>query len=207
MHSNGENKKRGLKTAIAILAVSLILIILYFGYNIFYPFISKYLFISDETLKQNKKVQSEIIENKTGYIVELTDKLIELTNTERKKAGLKPLQKHEKAETVAKYKVLEMAELGYFDHYSPKYGDIENQFLQFGGIVMNINASMIGENLAMFEGYDKNDIKPEDIITAWMNSPEHKENIVKKEYNSIGIAVYYTKDKKCYAAQEFLMAT
>ena len=74
------------------------------------------------------------------------------------------------------------------------------------GYVWGVEATVIGENLAKFEGYEKSAIKADEIVRAWMNSPEHKENILKKEYNAIGISVYFLKNKICFASQEFMYA-
>lgn len=203
MQQDVRNSKKGIKTAIIVLSILLMLLTLFFCYQIFYPYLSQ--LIEKEILKPNiGKITGEIKDNEEGYIREITDQMIQLTNDERKKAGLQVLEKNEKLAMVADYKVLEMSKLNYFDHVSPKYGKIANQFFQFGGIRLSIDADMIGENLAKFEGYDKAGIKPAEIIQAWMNSPEHMENILKKEYNAIGISVYFSEGKLCYAAQEFM---
>ena len=41
---------------------------------------------------------------------------------------------------------------------------------------------MIGENLAT--GY----CAPQDVVTGWMNSPGHRANILRPEFNEIGVA-------------------
>jgi len=217
-HQNEEDRpKRGIGAAIAVLSVILFLIALYFCYWVLYPYLYKYIDLDpsgqmskkyfSEIIKNNENVENAILDNKAGYINSLGNEIIKLTNVERKKEGLGSLKLNSKAKTVAEYKVLEMSKLNYFEHDSPKYGKIDNQFLQFGGIRLGADASVIGENLAMFEGYSKKAISAEEIVTAWMNSPEHRENILKKEYNEIGVSVYYTNDGKCYAAQEFLQTT
>lgn len=195
--------KKTIKAAIIVLFAFLILLTLFFCYEIFYPYLSQ-LFEMGISKPDIAKITGEIKDNEEGYIRGITDQMIQLTNEEREKAGLKPLKKNEKLLMVADYKVLEMSKLKYFDHTSPKYGKIANQFLQFGGIRLSIDTDIIGENLAKFEGYDKAAIKPAEIIEAWMNSPEHKENILKKEYDAIGISVYFAEGKICYAAQEFM---
>jgi uncharacterized protein YkwD len=215
--NEGERSRRGISAAIAVMSVILFLVVLYFCYWIFYPSLYKFVDLDPsgqmykkyfaESIKNKESTESAIKDKEAGYIASLGSEIIRLTNEERKKAGLGALKANDKAKTVAEHKVLEMSELNYFEHDSPKYGKIDNQFLQFGGIRLGADASVIGENLAMFEGYSKKSITAEEIVTAWMNSPEHKENILKKEYNQIGVSVYYTSDGKCYAAQEFLQTT
>jgi len=203
MHQNAGKSKKGIKAAIVVLSSVLVLLTFFFCYQIFHPYISQLIEIVFSKTDTGK-ISGEIKDNEEGYIREITDKMIQLTNDEREKAGLEALKENEKLTTVADYKTLEMSKLGYFDHVSPKYGKIANQFLQFGGIRLSLDTDVIGENLAKFEGYDKVAIKPEEIVEAWMNSPEHKENILKKEYNAIGISVYFSEGKICYAAQEFM---
>ena len=55
---------------------------------------------------------------------------------------------------------------------------------------------MFGENLA--QGYNS----PEEAVNAWMNSPEHKNNILTPGFSSGGIGVY-EQGGKWYWTQEF----
>ena len=80
----------------------------------------------------DSKFTDAIKEKEAGYMREIVDKMIELTNKERDRAGLKSLKKKEKFTAVADYKVLEMSKENYFEHISPTYGDIDKQFLEFG---------------------------------------------------------------------------
>ncbi len=40
------------------------------------------------------------------------------------------------------------------------------------------------------------------IVKAWMDSPEHRANILNEEFTRTGVSVIF-KDGKVYAAQEF----
>lgn len=53
-----------------------------------------------------------------------------------------------------------------------------------------------GENIAV--GYTK----PQDVVKAWMNSQKHRDNILNKTYNRIGIG-YKVIDGRAYWVQEF----
>ena len=67
----------------------------------------------------------------------------------------------------------------YFEHYSPSgkgaSDAAENAHYEY---------VMIGENIAM--GNFENDLV---LVDAWMNSPGHRANILKKDFSEIGIAV------------------
>ena len=56
---------------------------------------------------------------------------------------------------------------------------------------------LYGENLA--NNFDK----AEDVVAAWINSPIHKQNIVRKDFKSTSIQIYVTSDNKWYWAEEF----
>jgi uncharacterized protein YkwD len=58
---------------------------------------------------------------------------------------------------------------------------------------------MYGENLA--EGYHTAD----EVVNAWMASPEHKANILKPDFTTMGIGIA-NKNGKNYWAQIFGMA-
>lgn len=54
-----------------------------------------------------------------------------------------------------------------------------------------------GENLAKYY------FDVDDVINAWMNSPTHKENILRAQFTSVGIACYKTDNGGCFWAQSF----
>lgn len=55
---------------------------------------------------------------------------------------------------------------------------------------------MYGENLG--RGYNS----PDELVTAWMNSPEHRDNIL-FGFNTMAISTYRADDGSYYVAQEF----
>lgn len=105
------------------------------------------------------------------------EKLVELTNQSRVQIGEKPLKIDNKLELAALNKANNMLEYDYFEHYSP-YGLSPWDFIKESGY----SYIAAGENLAM-------DFKTsEGIHNAWMDSPLHKKNILKPEFEDIGIA-------------------
>ena len=54
-----------------------------------------------------------------------------------------------------------------------------------------------GENLAF--GYDTAD----EVVSAWMASPSHKDNILYPEFRTIALAIYKAEDGTYYSANEF----
>lgn len=56
---------------------------------------------------------------------------------------------------------------------------------------------MYGENLA--QNYNN----ANDLVTAWMNSPTHRELILTADYNTCGIGVYIAENGSVFVALEF----
>lgn len=118
------------------------------------------------------------------------------TNTERKKEGFVELTLNTKLSVGALAKADDMFKKGYFAHESPD-GKGPAEVAEAAGY----NYLIIGENLAL--GGFKDDA---DLVAAWMASPGHRENILRKEYKEIGIAVkkgIYEGDEVWIAVQEF----
>ena len=104
---------------------------------------------------------------------------IEWTNKNRADAGLPALTENKMLDQSAEKKVDDMFKNQYFEHISPSgkgVSDLAGE-VQYEYIV-------IGENLAL--GNFKDD---EALLTAWMNSPGHRANILNKRYTDIGVSV------------------
>lgn len=120
------------------------------------------------------------------------ERVVQLVNEERAKAGLDALYMDGKISDVARAKSKDMADLNYFAHYSPTYGMANDMLLRFG-----ITYSFWGENIAM--GQDN----PEIVVSEWMNSPGHRENILSPNFTFIGVGYYVDTDGTPYWTQIF----
>lgn len=103
----------------------------------------------------------------------------QIVNQERQKAGLAPLTLDAELSNVAMAKAKDMIAKNYFDHNSPTYGSPFDMMRSFG-----INYTAAGENIA------KGQTSPQAVMTDWMNSPGHRQNILSSNYDSIGVAYY-----------------
>ena len=56
----------------------------------------------------------------------------------------------------------------------------------------------VGENIAMGQHSSS------EVLTAWMNSPGHRANILNPGYRRIGVAAYRTPEGTVYWCQQFL---
>ncbi|MFS0576369.1 CAP domain-containing protein [Sporosarcina sp. 179-K 3D1 HS] len=102
--------------------------------------------------------------------------VLDLTNAERQKAGLKPLQIDSKLMNSARQKSNDMASNNYFSHTSPTYGSPFDQ-MKANGVTYRSAA----ENIAMGQR------TAEEVVKAWMESPGHRQNILTPEFTHIGI--------------------
>lgn len=119
--------------------------------------------------------------------------VLALTNEERKKAGLSPCAGSDaNLNRSAKAKSEDMAAKNYFAHDSPTYGDPFAMMRNFG-----VQYQSAGENIAMGQP------TPQEVVTAWMNSPGHRANILKPEFNYLGVG-YVLKNGKAYWTQQFI---
>ncbi|MEK7652873.1 MAG: CAP domain-containing protein [Patescibacteria group bacterium] len=104
--------------------------------------------------------------------------LIEMTNNYRQENGLNPLSVNYRLTQAAVNKARDILTNQSFSHTSPD-GRKFSQWIK----EVNYKYFYVGENLAI----DFND--PEDIFAAWLDSPSHKDNIIKPQYQEIGLAV------------------
>ena len=112
------------------------------------------------------------------------EQVITAVNKQRLSKKLPALIQNTKLNKSAQAKADDMAnpEHSYFSHISPK-NKKWSAFIKEADYDYNV----AGENLA--NGYDN----IEDMITAWMNSPSHRENIINKDVDETGIGIAYGK--------------
>lgn len=118
--------------------------------------------------------------------------VVQLVNAERQKYGLPALYYDPAISDVARTKSQDMAANHYFAHNSPTYGMASDMLLRFG-----ITWSAWGENIA--SGQDT----PEIVVSEWMNSPSHRENILSPNFTLIGVGYYVDSSGTPYWTQMF----
>ena len=116
--------------------------------------------------------------------------VIRLVNVKRAKYGLSPLTEHLELSRAARYKSQDMSDHQYFSHTSPTYGSPFEMMEAF-----DITFLSAGENIAC--GYGT----PAEVVSGWMNSPGHRDNILDPSFNQIGVG-YVAKGR--YWTQMFI---
>lgn len=106
-----------------------------------------------------------------------TSKLVDLLNYTRTSSGLNGLSVDERLTNAAVAKANDMFSKQYWSHYGPT-SESPWQFIKGSGY----NYVYAGENLA--KGFKD----AQSTHDAWLNSPTHRANLLKKEYTNVGIA-------------------
>lgn len=107
------------------------------------------------------------------------DQVVGLVNQARAQVGLPALSKDNRLAAMALDKAKDMDTNQYFDHISPTYGSPFDMMKAYG-----ITFKWAGENIA------KGQRSPQEVMTAWMNSPGHRANILQMNFTKIGVSYY-----------------
>lgn len=121
--------------------------------------------------------------------------LVDETNQQRQSDGVGALTVSPLLTAAAQDKANDMAQNGYFAHTSPS-GLTPWYWFEKVGYAF----SFAGENLAV------NFTDSQEVTNAWMNSPEHRANILDGNYTEVGIATAegtYDGKPAVYVAEEF----
>lgn len=114
-----------------------------------------------------------------GYATDIhVEQLLQETNTIRQAKGLPVLTVNQQLSQAAGKKAQDMFAKGYWAHNSPD-GATPWDFIAGSGY----RYVVAGENLA------KNFSTSQSVVQAWMESPTHRDNILKSSYREIGFAV------------------
>jgi len=108
-----------------------------------------------------------------------------LINHERRGHGEAPLSENARLLAAAQGHSEDMVSRDYFSHTTPTGEAFDTRILASGYVTHN-QAYMLGENIDCATLYLAT---PAATVTAWMNSPEHRENILNGEYRETGMGV------------------
>jgi uncharacterized protein YkwD len=107
-----------------------------------------------------------------------------LHNRERDARGLKPLRENAKLRRAAEGHSADMVAGGYFAHESRSGADMADRILRTG--YARRQGWSLGENIAWGTG---SLATAAEIHRAWMESPGHKANILRRQFREIGIGI------------------
>ncbi|MBK5425758.1 CAP domain-containing protein [Bacillus sp. TH30] len=145
---------------------------------------------NNNTQNETQKPAEQKPAEEAKSLSEFEQRVVELTNAERKKQGLSALQIDTELSKVARIKSEDMQKNNYFDHNSPTYGSPFDMMKKFG-----ISYKSAGENIAQGQR------TPEEVVQAWMNSAGHRANILNSGFTHIGVGYVESGN---YWTQQFI---
>jgi uncharacterized protein YkwD len=136
---------------------------------------------STTTLKQTELSQKSIISSKSKPtdLRELELAIFNEINNVRQQYGVHPLRWDDRVAEVARKHSEDMVKRNYYGHISPEGKSAQNRMFQSG------IGCFAGENIEQAYTYDS----AETIVKRWLDSKEHRKNILSKEYGRTGIGI------------------
>lgn len=116
-----------------------------------------------------------------------TSRWLNIINAERSRYGLPALKRNRSLEKTARFYAMDMGKRGYYSHYSPEGKDVSDRLRMITetyNLAPPVNWAAIGENI------DKDEATPEAVHASLMNSPQHRENILRSNFTDIGLGFY-----------------
>ncbi|MEV5529515.1 CAP domain-containing protein [Streptomyces prunicolor] len=111
-----------------------------------------------------------------GNLARTADRVVESTNAERARAGLRALAVDPLLAAAAQAHSTDMVARAFYSHTSPDGSQPWDRAAAAGA-----RRRTIGENIACGQR------TPAEVVEGWMNSPGHRANILKPDFTHIGI--------------------
>ncbi|HYY63341.1 MAG TPA: CAP domain-containing protein [Gaiellaceae bacterium] len=133
----------------------------------------------------------------------LETQLLGQINSTRARRGLRTLRLSAKLSAAANQHSVSMAEKGYFSHNSANGGSFFKRIAYFYPY-KGYSSWSAGENLL----WSSPDVSPAGALRMWMNSPEHRANLLDRSWREIGLsAVHETNAPGVYGGDEVTIVT
>jgi uncharacterized protein YkwD len=118
--------------------------------------------------------------------------ILALVNRQRQRSGCEPVTIDRRLIDAANRHAADMARRDYFEHSSPN-GDRAGERVSESGYRWR----WYGENIA------RGQQSPWDAMDGWMNSPEHRENILDCKLDQMGVGLALDRERTPYWVQDF----
>jgi uncharacterized protein YkwD len=120
--------------------------------------------------------------------------VLDLTNAERRRAGLPALRENRQLASAAQLQSEQMGSMGQMDHVIPgaPYPTPKDRLA-----AVNYAWEAYGENVAMGQRSGS------EVVAAWMNSAGHRANILSPRYTELGVGLAIDADGRPYYAEVF----
>jgi uncharacterized protein YkwD len=122
----------------------------------------------------------------------MEDRVVALVNEQRTSNGCRALKPSTKLRKAARRHTVSMAQAGVMSHQLPGEAKFSARISRAG----YRGWSLVAENIA--RGFSS----PESVMDAWMNSPDHRHNILNCRLREIGVGVVL-EDDQLWWTQDF----
>jgi uncharacterized protein YkwD len=129
-------------------------------------------------------------------LARLEDAFYDVVNQVRAREGLIPLRRDASVDRVARAHSRDMVARGYFAHETPE-GLTPPDRLARGGVT---GISLAGENVGLTNRGDPN----REIVTGWLASPVHRQNLLAPMFNVTGVGVARAADGTFFYTQLYV---
>jgi uncharacterized protein YkwD len=126
----------------------------------------------------------------------LAAQVVALVNQHRASLGLAGLTSDATLSDSAAWKASHMATYGYFAHDDPAPPVARDPFTRMTDCGYAAGGTL-GENIAFGQS------SPSDVMTAWINSPDHRQNLENPSFRSIGVGATADASGRIYWVQDF----
>jgi uncharacterized protein YkwD len=123
--------------------------------------------------------------------------ILRLVNDERKRGGAPPLKSSQRLILASRGHSYDMALRKYIGHNGPA-GDTPAERLRGVGV----DSKALGENLYMDRDTDRMKLA-EHTVQGWLGSPEHRANMLSRDFATTGVGVAHAADGTAYVTQDF----
>ena len=141
-------------------------------------------------VEDNNQSGQPDVEDSEQSVHAYVQRIVELVNEERAKAGLNALTLKEDITEAAQVRAVECETL--FSHTRPNGTSFVTALKEAG-----VSYRGAGENIAWGQK------TPEQVMEGWMNSAGHRANILNEKYTSIGVGYYQNASGVNYWSQLF----
>ncbi len=108
-----------------------------------------------------------------------------LVNQERRARGLRGLRWNKRLQRAGEWQANDMLAFGYFDHGRVDGPEFSRRLRRYG-YARSARGYTLGENIAFGTAPDAT---PREMVDAWMASPGHRENILRRAFREDGIGI------------------
>lgn len=138
------------------------------------------------------------LRGQVGSMIE--ERILDHTNRERRQRGLPPLRRSLALRSLARGHSMNMCETGSFQHESEKFPE---GWRRFEERMRAVGAGYGSENIAYRTMLTDPDKWARAVVRGWMNSREHRKNILRRDYRFLGVGFDLCEKHMGYATQVF----